>query len=203
VSLSFEINQIQEICKELLKTTTVCCWVLSWQSVKRSLICKSYVVTLLQRYSNLWYLSTDMSDIAVFVALLLYYNHIAGWYLHSALWVADACMLETHCTCYLTKLFIKSVMSQASKLLLVTLYFSYRALSFHHTFLKPAKCTLLIYYTIQFFTVKSVQHVSVPYFGTIIRAHDCWFVILCNSRYGSLTMVPKIGNRNMLDWFYC
>jgi hypothetical protein len=38
-----------------------------------------------------------------------------------------------------------------------------------HTFLKPTKCTLLIYYTIQFCTVKSVQHVSVPCFGTIIR----------------------------------
>jgi hypothetical protein len=43
---------------------------------------------------------------------------------------------------------------------------------FYHTFLKPTKGALLIYYTI-FFPVKSVQHVSVPYFGTIIRDPCC------------------------------
>jgi hypothetical protein len=44
------------------------------------------------------------------------------------------------------------------------LYCSYRAFSFDHIFLKPTKCTLLIDYTITIFTVKSVQHVSVPWF---------------------------------------
>jgi hypothetical protein len=48
-------------------------------------------------------------------------------------------------------------------------YVPKKKLLFFHTFLKPTKCTLLIYYTVIFLTVKSVQHVSVPYFGTIIR----------------------------------
>jgi hypothetical protein len=39
----------------------------------------------------------------------------------------------------------------------------------YQIFLNPTKCTFIIYYTIEFlFTIKSVQHVSVPYYGTII-----------------------------------
>ena len=91
-------------------------------------LCRSN--SLLQRYSNLWYLATDMSDFAGFVAPLLYHSHIVGWHLRSALWGADACVLETQCSCYFTKLFVKNVRSKTSKLLSVTLSFVMKA-AFH------------------------------------------------------------------------
>jgi hypothetical protein len=79
---------------------------------------------------------------------------------------------------------------------LKSVYCSHRAFAFDHTCFKQTTCTL-IYYTIHIFTLKSVQHVSVPYFGTIFR--DPYF------NFGGWVPDdgPKIRNRNMLDWFYC